>query len=128
MVSYDPLDFLYSLGHNEPKSQELYNAIFNSQTWKDADRGILTLPEQLAIYKNQLPHYSADIDEIMEKWIYMPTMMEESEALLKEVLDLGYNVLSSFKLSRNWLSTVQTTLFDLRSSPVVMLFLIKRNY
>lgn len=92
LVSYDPLDFLYSLGHNEPKSQELYNAIFNSQTWKDADRGILTLTEQLAIYKNQLPHYSADIDDIMEKWIYMPTMMAESEALLKEVLDLGYNV------------------------------------
>jgi len=92
LVSYAPLEFIYSLGHNEPKSQELYHTIFDSQTWRDADRGILTLAEQINIYKNQLPHYSADIDEIMEKWIYMPTMMEESETLLKEVLDLGYNV------------------------------------
>jgi len=92
LVSYTPLEFLHSLGYSEFKSQELFNVIFCGQTWKDADRGILSLAEQVTIYKEQLPLYQAEIEEIMEKWIYMPTMMEESEALLKEVLDLGYNI------------------------------------
>ncbi len=92
LVSYTPFEFIQSLGHSERKSQELFQVIFGGQTWKDADRGTVTLTQQLSIYKDQLPLYSDEIDEIMEKWIYMPTMMAESEALLKEVLDLGFNV------------------------------------
>ncbi|MHC1734913.1 MAG: HAD family hydrolase [Erysipelotrichaceae bacterium] len=92
LLKYDPKGFLESLGYDPIKVQDLTQLIFRSQEWRAADQGLLGKEEHTKIYLQKAPHYAKEIEYIMDHWVEMPTLLEDSSKIFLDIVDQGYQV------------------------------------
>ena len=122
LVSYEPTEYMKSLGLDEDAIDAINGAMFENKLWEESDQGLYTPEECLAKFIEGAPKYEAEIRQIhatVGKTIELyPYVMD----WLKELKDRGYklyilsnyseNMLNQTKDKLKFLSLVDGTVFS----------------
>lgn len=92
LLRFDPIGFLRELGYDEDRVRDLKSLIFDSPTWRLADQGLISIEDHTQVYLNQAPHYETEIRYLMQHWVEMPTLIDESARLFQACVDQGFKV------------------------------------
>ena len=99
LLDYQPMTFLKDIGVEEEECVTLNELIFKNDLWLQLDRGTITKDAAIQIYCAMAPIHTERIQQIMDTWPQMLTLIEGAEELLRELLEKGYDVylLSNFQ-------------------------------
>lgn len=99
LLEYNPDQYLIDLGYTEEQRQKLLSAVFKTKEWLLLDRGTITEPEAIRIWKQRNPDLKADIELIMDNWESILTIKPDTLNLVEELAaDYQLFVISNFHL------------------------------
>lgn len=101
LINFTPLEYLKSLGYDDIKAKELFDATIGDQIWIDMDAGkYMEKEEYLKAYKDKYPNLYPDIELFlngpwMDNLIYP---IKENQVLIDIVKEKGlkYYILSNY--------------------------------
>ncbi len=98
LLSFLREEFLSRFTDDPADIDKFVSNVQKTQTWLDMDKGILTVPEAIPIFRERLPGMEDLVDRYFENWMEIFNPIEENIALIPVLQNHGYRVflLSNF--------------------------------
>ena len=98
LVTFDPIQYVNSLGFDEETARAVVGAIFHDPLWIETDRGVIPVEEFEEAFVANAPDYEPQIREAYRKMGRMIQLMPHTMPWVKALKERGYRlyVLSNY--------------------------------
>ena len=98
LVTFDPIQYVNSLGFDEETARAVVSAIFHDPLWIETDRGVIPVEEFEEAFVANAPDYEPQIREAYRKMDGMIQLMPYTMSWMKGLKERGYRlyVLSNY--------------------------------
>ena len=98
LVTFDPIQYVNSLGFDEETARAVVSAIFHDPLWIETDRGVIPVEEFEDAFVANAPDYEPQIREAYRKMDGMIQLMPYTMSWMKGLKERGYRlyVLSNY--------------------------------
>ena len=98
LVTFDPIQYVNSLGFDEETARAVVGAIFHDPLWIETDRGVIPVEEFEEAFVANAPDYEPQIREAYRKMGRMIRLMPHTMPWVKALKERGYRlyVLSNY--------------------------------
>lgn len=98
LVTFDPIQYVNSLGFDEETARAVVGAIFHDPLWIETDRGVIPVEEFEDAFVANAPDYEPQIREAYRKMGGMIQLMPYTMSWMKGLKERGYRlyVLSNY--------------------------------
>ena len=98
LVTFDPVQYVNSLGFDEETSRAVVGAIFHDQLWIETDRGVIPVEEFEDAFVANAPEYEAQIRKAYREMGRIIQLMPHTMSWVKTLKERGYRlyVLSNY--------------------------------
>lgn len=106
LVSFQPEPYFVQHFMDAGKTSHLCQQVFAQDTWREFDRGTYQIEDVRAVYHNQYPQDQEDIDFILDHWVHLMAVKEDTYLYLLDLKKRGYRIYLLSNISEDGLHYV----------------------
>lgn len=101
LVTFHPSKYFQKHFQNASKTKYLCDTVFQHEAWERYDQGIYSMDDLHFVYQAAYPRDYHDISYILDHWLYLMELMEESFTYLKELKKRGFHIYLLSNISKD---------------------------
>lgn len=111
LLEFDPKKYFSKIYENEKFSEEICTLMMSSNIWKKYDLGIYDLREVKTAFKQELPKYHNEIEDMLSVWVKILEPIDYTLEKMQMLKRRGYGVYLLSNLNREAYDYIKSRYF-----------------